>query len=103
MISRSWKVNLFIALVLTAFASASLLYVDHVPMWAIYILFFGSGVFLSDTQHCLNITRAEQVIDEKQAMIDELMLEYCPEEMTVDQLMIWGQHQAVVRRIYENA
>ena len=30
----------------------------------------------------------------KQAKIDALMLEYCPDEMTAEQLVEWGEHQA---------
>ena len=32
-----------------------------------------------------------------QAKIDALMLEYCPEEMTEDQLQEWERHQRVVK------
>lgn len=34
--------------------------------------------------------------DYQQAKIDALMLEYCPEEMTEDQLEEWKKHQKVV-------
>lgn len=30
-----------------------------------------------------------------QAKIDQLMLEYCPEEMTPEQIEDWGKHQVV--------
>jgi hypothetical protein len=30
---------------------------------------------------------------EKQARIDALMLEYCPDEMTPEQVEEWGRHQ----------
>lgn len=33
------------------------------------------------------------VLEEKQAQIDKLMLEYCPEEMTVEQMDNWRKHQ----------
>ena len=29
----------------------------------------------------------------RQAQIDRLMLEYCPDEMTPEQLAAWGKHQ----------
>lgn len=32
----------------------------------------------------------------KQAQIDRLMLEYCPNEMTEEQLEEWGKHQKAV-------
>lgn len=35
-------------------------------------------------------------LDAKQAKIDELMMEYCPDEMTEDQLVEWAKHQRVV-------
>ena len=35
--------------------------------------------------------------DAAQAKIDALMLEYCPEEMTEDQLQEWERHQRVVK------
>jgi hypothetical protein len=33
----------------------------------------------------------------QQAEIDRLMLEYCPDEMTAEQLAEWGKHQRRVR------
>ena len=36
-------------------------------------------------------------LEAKQAKIDELMLEYCPDEMTEEQLDEWGKHQVVVK------
>lgn len=35
----------------------------------------------------------EREIAAKQAIIDRLMLEHCPEEMTEDQVAEWGRHQ----------
>ena len=38
---------------------------------------------------------AEQAhVERLQAKIDSLMLEYCSDEMTEEQLEIWGKHQA---------
>jgi len=34
-----------------------------------------------------------------QAKIDELMLEYCPEDMTESQLKTWGENQVVGREL----
>lgn len=31
--------------------------------------------------------------DDKQAAIDRLMLEHCPDEMTPEQIAEWGRHQ----------
>lgn len=36
------------------------------------------------------------IINSKQAKIDALMLEYCPDEMTPEQLEEWEKHQHVV-------
>jgi hypothetical protein len=33
----------------------------------------------------------------KQARIDELMMEYCPDEMTEEQLEEWSKHQRAVK------
>jgi hypothetical protein len=38
----------------------------------------------------------DQVIAEKQAQIDRLMLEYCPDEMTPEQMAEWARHQKPV-------
>lgn len=38
---------------------------------------------------------AERDASAKQARIDALMLEYCPDEMTPEQVAEWAQHQAV--------
>jgi hypothetical protein len=35
-------------------------------------------------------------LDSKQAHIDALMLEYCPEDMTPEQVETWGNHQRAV-------
>ena len=35
-------------------------------------------------------------LDQVQAKIDALMLEYCPEDMTQEQLDNWGKHQVQV-------
>jgi hypothetical protein len=34
-----------------------------------------------------------RVIEDKQATIDSLMLEYCPDQMTEDQLEVWYSTQ----------
>jgi hypothetical protein len=39
---------------------------------------------------------AERVVHSIQAKIDGLMLEYCPEEMTGEQLKNWAVHQKPV-------
>jgi len=36
---------------------------------------------------------AQRKADSLQAKVDALMLEYCPEEMTPEQVEEWGQHQ----------
>jgi hypothetical protein len=39
------------------------------------------------------IKQLEQQLAAKQAKIDELMLEYCPDEMTDEQLAEYARHQ----------
>jgi hypothetical protein len=41
------------------------------------------------------VDRLESSGDSLQAKIDSLMLEYCPDEMTKEQLAIWESHQRV--------
>lgn len=41
------------------------------------------------------VARLRAEIDAKQAKIDALMLEYCPDEMTPGQLANWSRHQRV--------
>ena len=41
------------------------------------------------------IDKMQQEIDSLQAKIDSLMLEYCPDEMTDEQLTNWANHQRV--------
>ena len=41
------------------------------------------------------VRRLERELAAKQARIDELMQEYCPEEMTPEQLSAWERHQAL--------
>lgn len=33
------------------------------------------------------------VLEAMQAKIDSLMLEYCPDEMTAEQIKVWGESQ----------
>lgn len=40
---------------------------------------------------------AELMVGAKQAQIDELMLEYCPEEMSREQTEEWAKHQKPVK------
>lgn len=42
------------------------------------------------------LTAANARADSNQARIDELMMEYCPDEITGDQLEEWGKHQRLV-------
>ena len=39
------------------------------------------------------VARLERELLAKQALIDRLMLEYCPDEMTPEQLTEWAKHQ----------
>lgn len=41
------------------------------------------------------IDELQRLCDAKQAKIDALMLEFCPEEMTPEQVKTWGEHQRV--------
>jgi len=42
------------------------------------------------------IARLEQQLSAAQAKIDELMLEYCPDEMTQEQIAEYAKHQRAV-------
>lgn len=44
----------------------------------------------------LAIEQLEREAHAKQAHIDRLMLEYCPDEMTPEQVEEWGRHQRAV-------
>ena len=53
---------------------------------------------LHDAERIKNFARAfhaheQRVRGEMQAKIDALMLEYCPDEMTPEQVAEWGRHQ----------
>jgi hypothetical protein len=37
--------------------------------------------------------RTAEEVSSKQAKIDSLMMEYCPDEMTAEQIEEWGKHQ----------
>lgn len=39
------------------------------------------------------LAEAKRQLEAKQAVIDRLMLEYCPEEMSVEQIVNWSNHQ----------
>jgi hypothetical protein len=43
------------------------------------------------------LQKAADRIDGLQAQIDELMLEYCPDDMTPDQMAEWERHQVLVK------
>ena len=43
-----------------------------------------------------HICNREKHLQAKQAQIDELMLEHCPDEMTKEQLETWGANQKAV-------
>ena len=40
--------------------------------------------------------KAADELDAKQCKIDQLMLEYCPDEMTQEQFQEWAKHQRLV-------
>ena len=44
------------------------------------------------------IAQLEKQLAAKQAQIDELMLEFCSERMTVEQLAEWAMHQGPVSK-----
>jgi hypothetical protein len=52
----------------------------------------GQGVYFPCT--CALFER--QTIERLQAKIDALMLEYCPDEMTEEQMANWARHQQPV-------
>ena len=48
-------------------------------------------------EEVLNVVRElERDLAAKQAEIDRLMMEHCPEEMTAEQRAAWAKHQVVV-------
>ena len=64
------------------------------------ICFAGSSLSRLITE----IEKQQNQIDRQQAKIDSLMLEYCPTEMTKEQLESWGEHQtkSSIQNIGEN-
>jgi len=60
------------------------------------------GNAIDDPRTDLTMTMSEIIIEQKQqlaaaqARIDALMLEYCPDEMTKEQLVEWAKHQQIV-------
>ena len=60
------------------------------------------GEAIDDPRTDLTMTMSEVIVDQKQqlsaaqAKIDELMLEYCPEEMTQEQIAEYEKHQRAV-------
>ena len=57
---------------------------------------------LCDTEWGLNqnkrIEKLERQLEAAQARIDELMLEFCPREMTTEQLNNWAKHQVAMMK-----
>ena len=45
------------------------------------------------------ISRLRQEIEAQQAMIDDLMLEYCPDDMNPEQLENWAKNQSEEDRV----
>lgn len=47
-----------------------------------------------DIEHALqSITILEKELQAKQAEVDRLMFEYCPDQMSVEQIINWSNHQ----------
>ena len=44
------------------------------------------------------LAEAKRQLEAKQAIIDRLMLVYCPNEMSVEQLVNWSNHQRAIER-----
>jgi len=47
------------------------------------------------------LREAAKELRAKQAEIDRLMLEYCPEEMSPEQIVEWARHQRPVHEPYD--
>ena len=45
---------------------------------------------------CIVRDELKEQLERKQAKIDSLMLEYCPDEMTKEQMDNWAKHQKPV-------
>lgn len=56
----------------------------------------GESVTQDAVECIIDLAGMQQQLDAKQAVIDRLMLEYCPDEMTVEQVAEWGKHQVPV-------
>ena len=55
------------------------------------------GARISQLENLLiEAAKTEQQLAAAQAKIDELMLEYCPEEITQEQVAEWEKHQVAV-------
>jgi hypothetical protein len=51
---------------------------------------------MSDTERLLMCERLTVEVNAKQARIDALMLEFCPDEMSDEQKAEWARHQCPV-------
>jgi len=45
------------------------------------------------SKNSIILRECAEALDAKQAQIDSLMLEYCPDEMTKEQIEEWEKHQ----------
>lgn len=67
-------------------------FVSPHPLERFYTIAFEAGA----ASQAMAIAAKDAEIAELQAHIDELMLEYCPNEMTKEQLEEWGRNQVAV-------
>lgn len=57
-----------------------------------------NAIFLEMRENHISYTNELKTqLAAKQAQIDALMMEYCPEEMTAEQIKEWGENQKVVK------
>lgn len=56
----------------------------------------GTNLLTADEAYQMLQHVAVPALDAMQAKIDRLMLEYCPDEMTPEQIAEWGRHQKPV-------
>ena len=54
---------------------------------------FDADLYALEEEAFIAIEEKDKRIQELEAKIDSLMLEYCPEEMTQDQIDNWVEHQ----------
>ena len=61
--------------------------------WCQRVMIFENEVKFTPLESAVDFLELQDKLQAAQARIDWLMLEYCPEEMTEEQLLNWAKHQ----------